>query len=228
MPALPASEAASSKTGPTYIASLTPSKIVCVGRSFRAHAQELGNAVPDAPIFFLKAPSAVIGPDEPIRIPPSSSLVHHEAEAAVIVGQRLSHASLEGAEAGIAAWTVLNDVTAWDLQRADKGRFTRAKGFDTFCPIADARLPRLGDWAAHRIQGWVNGECRQDAPLGQLIWTPFELLAHISTVMTLMPGDVVSLGTPAGVGPLLSGDTVEVRLIGPDGALRVGLRNPVL
>lgn len=209
-------------------ASPFPSKIVCVGRSFRAHAQELGNAVPDAPIFFLKAPSAVIGPDDAIRIPASSALVHHEAEAAVVIGTELSHASTEQAEAGIAAWTVLNDVTARDLQRADKGRFTRAKGFDTFCPLSDVRLPPPTDWAEHRIQGWVNGECRQDAPLKQLIWTPFELLAYISTVMRLLPGDIVSLGTPAGVGPLESGDVVEVRLLGPDGALRAGLRNPVV
>jgi 2-keto-4-pentenoate hydratase/2-oxohepta-3-ene-1,7-dioic acid hydratase in catechol pathway len=205
-----------------------PSKIVCVGRSFRAHANELGNAVPDAPIFFLKAPSAVIGPGDAIRVPPSSQLVHHEAEAAVVVGRRLSQASIQQAEAAIAAWTVLNDVTARDLQRADKGRFTRAKGFDTFCPLSDVRLSPIADWAQHRIQGWVNDECRQDAPLGQLIWTPFELLAYISSVMTLLPGDIVSLGTPAGVGPLVAGDVVDVRLIGPDGAIRAGLRNPVV
>lgn len=204
-----------------------PTKIVCVGRSFRAHAQELGNAVPEAPIFFLKAPSARIESGAAIELPAASAVVHHEAEAAVVIGTRLRCGSLAEAEAAIGAWTVLNDVTARDLQAADKGRFTRAKGFDTFCPISTDRVPRGLDWRRCRIQGRVNGELRQDALLDQLMWSPAELLVHISAVMTLLPGDIVSLGTPAGVGPLAVGDTVQVQLIGPGGAPLATVSNPV-
>ena len=205
-----------------------PTKIICIGRSFRAHAQELGNAVPEAPIFFLKAPSARIESGVAIELPQVSAVVHHEAEAAVVIGARLRHGTLDEAEAAIAAWTVLNDVTARDLQAADKGRFTRAKGFDTFCPVSADRVAPPLDWRACRIQGRVNGALRQDAPLGQLMWTPAEMLAHISAVMTLLPGDIVSLGTPAGVGPLAAGDTVAIQLIGPDGGVLASVENPVV
>ncbi len=200
-------------------------KIVCLGRSFRDHAVELGNAVPESPLFFLKAPSAVIGPGEAIRLPPQSAEVHHEAEVAVIIAVRLSHCTPEEAEAGIGAWTVLNDVTARDLQRADGGRFTRAKGFDTFCPLSDVRLPSLPVGA--RIQGYVNGHKRQDGALSDLLWTPGQAIAAISRVMSLLPGDVVSLGTPAGVGPIQAGDTVEVRLVDATGNSLISLTNPV-
>lgn len=202
-------------------------KIVCLARSFRKHAEELGNAVPPAPLYFLKAPTAQIGPGEPIRLPAASSEVHHEAEVAIIVGQRLRRATPSEAEAAIEAWTVLNDVTARDLQRADGGRFTRAKGFDTFCPIADARLPAL-DWRAARIQCRVDGDIRQDGALADLLWTPGEVLAAISACMTLLPGDIVSLGTPEGVGSIEAGQTVEVRLLGGDGEVLVSLSNPVV
>jgi len=201
-------------------------KIVCLGRSFRDHALELGHAVPTAPLFFLKAPSAVIGPGMPIRLPPQSTEVHHEAEVAVIIGTRLSRCTAAEAEAGIAAWTALNDVTARDLQRADGGRFTRAKGFDTFCPISDVRIADL-PWRQCRVQCFVNGAVRQDGALADLMWTPGEALAAISQVMALLPGDVVSLGTPAGVAAIVAGDTVEVRLVGPQGEALVRLINPV-
>lgn len=201
-------------------------KIVCLGRSFRDHAVELGNAVPESPLFFLKAPSAVIGPGEAIRLPRQSALVHHEAEVAVIIATRLSHCTPAEAEAGIGAWTVLNDVTARDLQQADNGRFTRAKGFDTFCPMSDVRLPTLPEGC--RIQGFVNGQQRQNGALSDLLWTPGQALAAVSRVMSLLPGDVVSLGTPAGVGPLVAGDTVEVRLVDAEGNLLISLTNPVV
>lgn len=203
-----------------------PSKIVCLARSFRKHAEELGNAVPAAPLYFLKAPSAVIGPGEAIVLPAASAEVHHEAEVAVIVGRRLQRASVAEAEGAIAAWTVLNDVTARDLQKADGGRFTRAKGFDTFCPLSDARLATL-DWRRCRIECRVDGAVRQDGALADLLWTPAEVLAAISECMTLLPGDVVSLGTPEGVGPIEAGQTVEVRLVGPEGEVLVTLANPV-
>lgn len=205
-----------------------PSKILCIGRSFRDHAVELGNAVPSEPIFFLKAPSAVIGDGDPIRRPAISREVHHEAEAAVVIGRRLQAADPAECMAAIAAWTALNDVTARDLQRADKGRFTRAKGFDTFCPIAPQRVAPPLDWLRCRIQGLVDDRLVQDAPLSELSWSPGELIAAIAAVMTLLPGDIVSLGTPAGVGPLLPGELVTVRLIDAAGQVLAQVRNPVI
>ncbi len=203
-----------------------PSKIVCLARTFRKHAAELGNAVPAEPLYFLKPPSALIGPGDAIRLPPASDEVHHEGEVAVIVGARLSDASPAAAEAAIIGWTLLNDVTARDLQRKDGGRFTRAKGFDTFCPMATERIATL-DWRRCRVQCRVNGALRQDGGLDALIQTPAEYIAAISGCMTLEPGDVVSLGTPAGVGLLVAGDVVEVRLVGPDGRTLMTLENPV-
>jgi len=203
-----------------------PSKIVCLARTFRAHAAELGNTVPPKPLYFLKAPSALIGPGAAIKLPAASQEVQHEGEVAVIVGERLTAVNPQTAEAAIVGWTLLNDVTARDLQREDGGRFTRAKGFDTFCPMADARLPAL-DWRRCRVQCRVNGTLRQDGALDALVRTPAEYVAAISGCMTLEPGDVVSLGTPAGVGPLVAGDTVEVRLLGPDGDVLMTLTNPV-
>lgn len=204
-----------------------PGKIVCLARSFRKHAEELGNAVPSEPLYFLKAPTALIGPGEPIRLPAASREVHHEAEVAVIVGRRLTGASAAEAFDAIAAWTVLNDVTARDLQRADGGRFTRAKGFDTFCPMARARLPTL-DWRRCRIGCRVDGMVRQDGALADSLWSPGEVLAAISGCMTLLPGDVVALGTPDGVGPIVAGQSVEVRLVGPGGETLISLVNPVV
>lgn len=204
-----------------------PGKIVCLARTFRKHAAELGNAVPEVPLYFLKATTALIGPGEAIRLPAASAEVQHEGEVALIVGARLSHVDPDTAEAAIAGWTLLNDVTARDLQRADGGRFTRAKGFDTFCPMATGRLPIL-DWARCRVQCRVGGALRQDGPLSDLVRSPAEFVAAISACMTLEPGDVISLGTPAGVGPLRAGDTVEVRLVGPAGETLMTLENPVV
>lgn len=206
-----------------------PSKIVCIGRNYREHAAELGNAVPAQPIFFLKPPSALIGPGDTILLPPQSEQVHHEAEIALVIGRRATFLDEAQALDAIAAYTVLNDVTARDLQRAD-GRFTRAKGFDTFCPVSDVRLP-ASRWAAEiargRIQCFVEGECRQDGAVADMVFGPAALVAYVSRHMTLMPGDLVATGTPAGVGTLLAGQTVEVRLVGPDGAVLAALVNPV-
>jgi len=201
-------------------------KLVFFARTFPKHAVELGNAVPAEPIFFLKAPSSIIGPGEPIRLPRQSAEVHHEAEVAIVVGRRLRRATAGEAAASIEAWTILNDVTARDLQRADGGRFSRAKGFDTFCPLSDVRLPEL-DWREARIQCLVDGELRQDGALADLTAPPAELLAYVSGVMTLEPGDIVSLGTPAGVGPIRPGQSVCVRLL-EAGRLRAELGNPVV
>lgn len=204
-----------------------PSKIVCLARTFSKHAKELGNAVPTEPIYFLKPPSALIGPGDSIRLPSISENVQHEAELAVWIGRRLSRASAEEAAGVIGGWTVLNDVTARDVQQADKGRFTRAKGFDTFCPVADQQLEAL-DWRKARIQCWVDGERRQDGALADLLFSPAALLAAVSQCMTLEPGDLVSLGTPAGVGRLRAGETVEIRLVDESGETLLSLSNPVV
>jgi 2-keto-4-pentenoate hydratase/2-oxohepta-3-ene-1,7-dioic acid hydratase in catechol pathway len=205
-----------------------PSKIVCLARTFRLHAEELGNAVPAEPLYFLKATSAVIDTEAPIRIPAVTAEVHHEGEAAVIVGQRLSRGvSAAEAESAISGWTVLNDVTARDLQRADGGRFTRAKGFDTFCPLGAVRQGPL-DWRAARIRCWVDDALRQDGALSDLLFTPGEILAKVAEVMTLLPGDVVSLGTPAGVGQLVAGQRVRVALIDGAGDVVAEVANPVI
>jgi 2-keto-4-pentenoate hydratase/2-oxohepta-3-ene-1,7-dioic acid hydratase in catechol pathway len=204
----------------------TPRQLICLARTFGRHALELGNPIPERPLYFLKSVSAVVGPDEPIELPPESTEVHYEAEVAVWIGAPLKRATPEQAEAAIAGWTVLNDVTARDLQREDNGRFTRAKCFHTFCPLSPERVT-LERWAEARIQGWRNGELVQDAPLSDMLFTPGEALSAVSEVIALEPGDLVSLGTPAGVGPLSEGDTFEVRLLSAEGDLLVSLSNPV-
>lgn len=197
-----------------------PSKIVCVGRNYVDHAREMGNEVPKAPLLFLKPPSAVIGDGDPIVLPPASRQVEHEAEIGVVVGRRLRRASAAEAERAIRGFVCLNDVTARDLQKSD-GQWSRAKGFDSFCPVG----PRVAgglDWRGLEVVGRVNGVERQRGTAGQMVFPIPELLAYISHVMTLEPGDIVATGTPAGVGPLRPGDVVEVEIPG------VGvLRNPV-
>jgi 2-keto-4-pentenoate hydratase/2-oxohepta-3-ene-1,7-dioic acid hydratase in catechol pathway len=189
-----------------------PTKIVAVGVNYRAHAAEFGKAVPAEPLLFLKPPSALLDPGGTIVLPRQSELVHHEAELAVVLGRRLHGASPEEACAAVLGYTCLNDVTARDLQRRD-GQFTRAKGFDTFAP--------LGPWIETdldprdlRICCRVNGELRQDGRTSDMVWDVPTLLSFISRVMTLWPGDVVTTGTPPGVGPLVPGDCVEVEIEG--------------
>jgi 2-keto-4-pentenoate hydratase/2-oxohepta-3-ene-1,7-dioic acid hydratase in catechol pathway len=199
-----------------------PGKIVCVGRNYAAHAQEMGNPIPERPLLFLKPPSAVIGDGDPIVVPAASRQVEHEAEIAVVIGRRLRRGSEREARAAVRAVACLNDVTARDLQKTD-GQWTRAKGFDTFCPIGVAvEVGPDFDFAALEIMGRVNGAVRQHGHARDLIFPIPHLLAYISAVMTLEPGDVVATGTPEGVGPLIAGDVVEVEIPG------VGLlRNPV-
>ena len=200
-----------------------PGKIVCVGRNYAAHARELGNVVPDRPLLFLKPPSAVIGTGEPIVIPPESQRVEHEAEIGVVIGARLRHGDEAGARAAIAGLACVNDVTARDLQKTD-GQWTRAKGFDTFCPMG-AVVPIDGqtDLATLEVIGRVNGAVRQRGYTRDMAFPIPHLLAYISRIMTLEPGDLVLTGTPEGVGPLVPGDVVEVEIPG------IGLlRNPVV
>ena len=199
---------------------LKPTKIVCVGRNYAAHAKELGNEVPERPLLFLKPPSALIGPNEPIVLPSASAQVEHEGEIAVVVGKRLRQCDETEAERGIGGITCLNDVTARDLQKTD-GQWTRAKGFDTFCPVGPRVVTTL-DWRELEVVCRVNGEERQRGRTGEMHFPIPALLAYISGVMTLEPGDLVATGTPAGVGPLRDGDVVEVEIPG------VGiLSNPV-
>jgi 2-keto-4-pentenoate hydratase/2-oxohepta-3-ene-1,7-dioic acid hydratase in catechol pathway len=207
-----------------------PSKIVCIGRNYREHAAELGNAVPALPIFFLKPTTALIGPGEAIELPPQSAEVHHEAELALVVGRRARDVEEAEAWGYIDALTILNDVTARDIQRAEN-RFTKAKGFDTFCPVSDARLPASqwdADIATGRIQCFVDGERKQDGALSDMVFGPAFLLSYVSKHMTLLPGDLIATGTPAGVGRIDAGQHVEIRLVGTDGSTRLSLVNPVV
>jgi 2-keto-4-pentenoate hydratase/2-oxohepta-3-ene-1,7-dioic acid hydratase in catechol pathway len=202
------------------LAPCTPSKIVAVGRNYRAHAAELGNSVPAEPLLFLKPPSAIVGPGDAIELPPQSARVEHEAELGVVIGRRLRDAGPEEALAAVFGVTCVNDVTARDLQRADV-QFTRGKGFDTFCPVGPA-LVECPDPSDLAVVARVNGVVRQSGRTRDMIFPVATLLAFISGVMTLEPGDLVSTGTPEGVGPLVVGDVVEVEVEG------VGaLSNPV-
>jgi len=191
-----------------------PGKIVCVGRNYAAHARELGNPVPERPLLFLKPPSAVIHEGGVIRIPPESRQVEHEAEIGVVLGRRLHHADEAAARAAVGALVPMNDVTARDLQKTD-GQWTRAKGFDTFCPVGTPVPVEPGaDLTALEVIGRVNAEVRQHGYARDMAFPIPFLLAYISQVMTLEPGDLVATGTPEGVGPLRAGDVVEVEIPG--------------
>jgi 2-keto-4-pentenoate hydratase/2-oxohepta-3-ene-1,7-dioic acid hydratase in catechol pathway len=199
---------------------LRPSKIVCVGRNYVAHARELGHDVPPVPMLFLKPPSALIGPAEPIVLPAASRQVEYEAEIGVVIGMPLRDADEAQAERGIGGFICVNDVTCRDLQKTD-GQWGRAKGYDTFCPVGPAVRSGL-DWRGLEVIGRVNGEERQRAPATDMHFTIPFLVSFISGIMTLAPGDLIATGTPAGVGPLRDGDVVEVEIPG------VGvLSNPV-
>jgi 2-keto-4-pentenoate hydratase/2-oxohepta-3-ene-1,7-dioic acid hydratase in catechol pathway len=194
------------------LAPVEPSKIVCVGRNYAAHARELGNEVPKEPLLFLKPPSSLCASGDAIQLPRSSERVEHEAEIGVVLGRRLRHASVAQARDAIFGVTCVNDVTARDLQRRDV-QFTRAKSFDTFCPVGPWIESEL-DLRSIRVSGRVNGQLRQHGHAQQMIFPILELVAFISSVMTLEPGDVISTGTPEGVGPLQPGDVVEIEVEG--------------
>jgi 2-keto-4-pentenoate hydratase/2-oxohepta-3-ene-1,7-dioic acid hydratase in catechol pathway len=190
-----------------------PSKIVCVGRNYSEHAAELGNAMPSEPLLFLKAPSAVIGDGDSIELPTQSERVEHEGELAVVIG-RACRAVGEDEDplSYVLGYTCINDVTARDLQRKDV-QFTRAKSFDTFCPVGPHIVTGL-DPLDLRVETRVNGEVRQSGRTSAMAFPVPFLIRYISNVMTLNPGDLIATGTPAGVGPLLDGDTVEVSVEG--------------
>jgi 2-keto-4-pentenoate hydratase/2-oxohepta-3-ene-1,7-dioic acid hydratase in catechol pathway len=195
------------------LAPIEPSKIVCIGRNYAAHAAELGNEVPKEPLMFLKPPSSIIGPEEAIVLTKYSQKVEHEGELALVIGRRCSQLSdAEDALSFVLGYTCLNDVTARDLQKSDV-QFTRGKGFDTFCPVGP-HIETALDPANVLVETRVNGERRQSAMTSLMIYPPAFLVRWISRMMTLMPGDVIATGTPAGVGPLVAGDTVEVSVGG--------------
>jgi 2-keto-4-pentenoate hydratase/2-oxohepta-3-ene-1,7-dioic acid hydratase in catechol pathway len=189
-----------------------PGKIVCVGRNYREHAKELGNEVPKEPLIFLKPPSSVIRTDEAIRLPAASSRVEFEGEIGVVIGKTLTAVSESDAARGIRGIVAVNDVTARDLQKSD-GQWTRAKGFDTFCPLGE-ESKGLPDLDSLSVVTRVNGAERQRGESTEMVFSIPTLLAYISRIMTLEPGDLVATGTPSGVGPLAPGDVVEVEIPG--------------
>ena len=205
------------------LAPATPSKIVCVGRNYAAHAAEHGADVPTEPLLFLKPPSAIIAPGAGIVLPELSSRVEHECEVALVIGRRCRAVSEENAWEQVLGVTCGNDVTARDLQRSDS-QWTRGKGFDTFCPLGPWIVTGLNEKeiGSLEVSCTVNGEIRQRANTEQMVFSPAFLIAFITQVMTLEPGDVIMTGTPSGVGPLHAGDQVTVAVE------RVGkLTNPV-
>lgn len=205
------------------LAPVEPSKIAAVGRNYADHAREMGSEAAEQPRIFFKPPTAVIGPGEPICLPPGclTQEVHYEAELAVVIGQRCRTAGREQAAAAIFGYTCANDVTARDVQRRD-GLPDYAKSFDTFCPVGPWLETEL-DLTAARVRCQVNGNLKQNGFTANMLTSVPELVSYISQAMTLLPGDVVLTGTPAGVGPIVAGDTVIVQVEG------IGeLENPVV
>jgi len=189
-----------------------PGKIVCVGRNYRDHAKEMGNDVPKEPLIFLKPPSSVVSEGEPIVLPGVSNRVEYEGEIGVIVGRRLTRVTEAEVVGAIRSIVAVNDVTARDLQKSDS-QWTRAKGFDTFCPLGE-ESSKLPDLDSLTVVTRVNGVERQRGKSSEMVFSIPSLLAYISRIMTLEPGDLVATGTPSGVGPLVSGDVVEVEIVG--------------
>jgi 2-keto-4-pentenoate hydratase/2-oxohepta-3-ene-1,7-dioic acid hydratase in catechol pathway len=187
---------------------LPRSKVVGIGRNYAAHAAEMGNEVPEEPMFFLKPNTSVVGPGDPVFYPRQSQEVHYEGELAVVIGRICRDVPAEKAADVIFGYTVGNDVTARDLQRKDV-QFTRGKGFDSFCPLGPWVETDL-DVSDLRVQTFLNGDVKQDGRTSDMIFDVPTLIEHVSGVMTLLPGDVVLTGTPEGVGPMSVGDEVEV------------------
>jgi 2-keto-4-pentenoate hydratase/2-oxohepta-3-ene-1,7-dioic acid hydratase in catechol pathway len=188
-----------------------PSKIVAVGRNYREHAAELGNLVPDEePLLFLKAPSSLVIGGGEIVLPPESSRVDYEGELALVIGRRIKSWPREKWLDALAGVCCANDVTARDLQKKD-GQFARAKSFDTFCPIGPAIAAGV-DASDLAIETRVNGAVKQSSRTSNMVFSPAFLVAYVSRMMTLLPGDLILTGTPAGVGPLAPGDRVEVEI----------------
>lgn len=195
------------------LAPVIPTKVVAVGKNYPDHAEEMGSEAPSTPILFLKPPTSVIGPLQPVRYPAQTSEVHHEAGLAVVMGRLARNVAIEDVGPHILGYTAANDVTARDLQRSD-GQWARAKGFDTFCPLGPAIDTEVDPQESLSIIARVNGDIRQAGTTADMVFGVGELISFISSVMTLLPGDVILTGTPAGVGPVEPGDRMEVEIEG--------------
>lgn len=206
------------------LAPVEPSKIVCIGLNYKDHAAEQKKPLPAEPLIFIKPSTSVVGPGDAIVLPPGAGRVDHEAEAAVVIGRRASYVREEEAHDYVFGLTCVNDVTARELQEKGVG-YTRAKGFDTFAPVGPCIVQGL-DYTSDAgigVEGLVNGTVRQSSSTRELIFPIPKLVAFISAIMTLLPGDIISTGTPSGIGPLVAGDSVTIRVDG------VGeLTNPVI
>ncbi len=194
------------------LAPVVPSKIVCIGLNYKDHAAEQGKPLPAEPLIFLKPSTAVVAPGEPIVLPEGVGRVDYESELAVVIGRRATAVSEDEALSHVLGYTCMNDVTARDLQKKD-GRYTRAKGFDSFAPLGPCIATGLSPDALD-VTGLLGGQVRQQSNTRELIFPVPRLISYISRIMTLLPGDIVSTGTPAGIGPLQAGDTFEVRVQG--------------
>ncbi len=194
------------------LAPILPTKIIAVGKNYAAHAAEFGGEVPETPLIFMKPNTTVIGPDVPIKLPPSSERVDFEGELAVVIGQPVKNVSAARASAAIRGYTIANDVTARDQQRADV-QFTRAKSYDTFCPLGPW-IETAVDPADLEIRTEVDGEVKQQARTSDIVHKVNDLVEFVSGIMTLLPGDVILTGTPEGVGPLAEGQKVSVTVEG--------------
>lgn len=191
-----------------------PSKIVCVGRNYADHAKELGNAVPTEPLIFYKPVSSLIASGDSIVYPPISQLVSFEGELGVVIGRQAKNVSVEDAPGCVFGYTIVNDMTARDLQKKD-GQWARAKGFDTFCPTGPWIVPaREVDFDSLRVRTWVDGEKKQDGSVMDMIFSVSAIIAYVTQFLTLEPGDLIATGTPPGVGPVEPGNTIRVEIEG--------------
>jgi 2-keto-4-pentenoate hydratase/2-oxohepta-3-ene-1,7-dioic acid hydratase in catechol pathway len=202
-------------TGQRLLAPVLPSKVVCVGLNYKDHAAEQNKPLPPEPLIFIKPSTSVIGPGAAIVLPPGAGRVDHEAEVAIVIGRRTRRVREEDAHTHVLGITCINDVTARALQEKGAG-YTRAKGFDTFAPLGPCIAQGLDYTRAEglRVEGLVNGTVRQNSSTKELIFTIPKIIAFISAIMTLLPGDVIATGTPSGIGPLSDGDTVTIRVEG--------------
>ena len=197
------------------LAPVKPTKIVCIGRNYREHAKELDHPIPTEPLFFLKPPTSLIGPDDEICRPIDlSQRVDHEGELGVVIGRRCYRiGESEDVRSSILGYTCVNDVTARDLQNKD-GQWARAKGFDTFCPVGPVVTDSLDPWAGVDVETRVNGQVKQRGNTRDFIFTLDVILRYVTNAMTLMPGDLIATGTPQGVGPVVDGDAIEITVAG--------------
>jgi 2-keto-4-pentenoate hydratase/2-oxohepta-3-ene-1,7-dioic acid hydratase in catechol pathway len=194
------------------LAPITPSKIVAIGLNYKDHAAEQKKPLPAEPMLFIKPSTAVIGPGDPIKLPGGIGRIDYESEVAVVIGRRATRVPREQALDYVLGYTCANDVTARDLQNRGY-QYSHVKGYDTFAPIGPSIAVGL-DPTTIAVQGWQNGRCKQNSTTAQLIFTVADLIAYVSGIMTLLPGDIISTGTPSGIGPLAPGDVFTVRVAG--------------